>query len=151
MSYALTLSQDKLVINSTTTANEVSLSRTGGQGTKGDSITSVYNLGNELIIEISNSAGEIVETINAGSFIATGLFSELEDINFTSLNDGDYVAYDLNTSKFVNHRLTTSKITDIDNTNKTDGSLLVYNGVTEKYTATNTLSNQNTNILGGTF
>ena len=46
----------------------ISLSRTGGQGAKGDSISSVYiDENNELVAEISNSAGDVIKTEQLGS------------------------------------------------------------------------------------
>jgi len=39
----------------------------------------------------------------------------------------------------IAHTFTTTAITDIDNTNRSDGSVLVYSGTTLKYVATNVI------------
>jgi len=45
----------------------MSLARTGGQGTKGDSVTSVtMNEDGDLIVVISNANGDVVSTTNVG-------------------------------------------------------------------------------------
>jgi hypothetical protein len=54
--------------NSTNQGYQVVLSRTGGQGSKGDSITDIYvDENKDIIVVISNAAGEIVEEIVLGS------------------------------------------------------------------------------------
>ena len=58
MAYNLTLNNQQL---------QMSLARTGGQGTKGDSVTSVtMNSDGDLIVVISNAAGDVVSTTNVG-------------------------------------------------------------------------------------
>lgn len=152
MSYSTTISNNNITISVDSTDHVVSLSRTGGQGAKGDSISNAYiNADSDFIVEISNSVGDIVETINAGNIFADADLDEINDVSITNIQDGDYIAYDAATQTYVNHQLTTAKVTDIDNTNKTDGALLVYNGQNQKYTATATLDNVNTSIIGGTF
>lgn len=134
----------------------LSLARTGGQGSRGNSVTSAdINSSNELLITISDSAGTVTEVLNAGSltpsfdgFVSIGGMS---DVTLTSVQDGDIIQYDGTTSQFVNHSLTTSKIADIDNTSKADGAVLVYNDSSNKYVATTTLNNANTTIIGGSF
>jgi len=152
MSYTTTLSNNNITISVSNTDHSVSLSRTGGQGAKGDSVSNAYiNADSDFIVEISNSVGDVVETINAGNIFADADLDEINDVTITNVQDGDYIAYDADSQTYVNHQLTTTKVTDIDNTNKTDGALLVYNGTSEKYTATATLDNVNTAIIGGTF
>jgi hypothetical protein len=132
---------------------KINLARTGGQGSKGDTISNaVIDSNGDLLITVSDSTGAVVNTINAGSVqgAVTGLGS-LSDVTITSIQNSDILQYDSNTSKFVNHSLTTSKIADVDNTNLADGSLYVYNGTTNKHTATTQLNNSNTTITGGSF
>ena len=137
-------------INLDSTTQSISLARTGGQGTKGDSVTNVsINEDSELILEISNAAGVVVETINAGALFSQLNVSEIADITLTNIQDADYLAYNSSTQEFENHQLTTTKMTDIDNSGKTDGAILVYNGT--QYAATSNLDNENTAIIGGTF
>jgi len=134
----------------------LTLARTGGQGSKGNSITNaVIDASGDLQITISDASGAVMETINAGSVVlalddAISIHS-MNDVTLTAISDGDIIQYDGTTSQFVNHTLTTSKISDVDNTNLADGSMYVYNGTTNKHTATNELNNSNTTITGGTF
>ncbi len=129
----------------------VSLARTGGQGSRGDAITNVYvDEDQHLIVETTNSAG-IVTVFDAGDVEADLLFSSLADINLTDLQPNDYIAYDSSTQVFRNYQLTTSRLLDVDNNDRTDGSLLVFKENDNKYVATSLLNNPNTIITGGHF
>ncbi|MDA8816995.1 hypothetical protein N9N32_00015 [Alphaproteobacteria bacterium] len=77
--------------------------------------------------------------------------SGITDTAIGSVQDGDVLIYEEDTSKWENHQLTTSKVLDIDNTNKSNGALLVYQTSNSKYTATTTLDNPDTSINGGSF
>jgi len=151
MSYTTTVSNNNVTISVDKTEYSVSLSRTGGQGTKGDSVSSVYIDNGDLIVEISNAAGQLVETINVGSLKERLDLIDLLDVDYESVSDGQFIIYDGSTQKFTTHTFTTTSISDIDNTNKTDGALLIYNGTTNKYTATTEIENPNTSIIGGFF
>lgn len=134
----------------------ISLSRTGGQGSKGDSITAAtISADNELLLTISDSAGNVTEVINAGSLTPSldevTSINAMNDVTITAASEGDIIQYDSDTSQFVNHTLTTSKISDVDNTNLADGAMYVYNGTTNKHTATTEINNSNTTITGGSF
>jgi hypothetical protein len=153
MTYRLTTKSNKIEVDLTRTQLTTTLARTGGQGTKGDSITSAYiDANNNLIIEVTASNGD-VSTINAGTLSVAELYklTELSDVDLSGLQSGDVIIYDGATQQFRNHQLTTSKVLDVDNSAKSDGALLVYNGSTEKYTATTSINNPNTLIVGGTF
>jgi hypothetical protein len=92
----------------------VSLSRTGGQGAKGD----------------------------------TG---SIED-SFPNATDEQILRYDEENTQWTTHTLTTTSLSDIDNTNRTDGSMLIYSTNSSKYEATNTIGATGTVTLnGGTF
>jgi len=152
LSYTTTVSNDNVTISVDKVDYSLSLSRIGGQGAKGDSITSIYIDANKnLMVEISNSAGQVVETINAGSLAERIDLIDLLDVDYASVSDGQFIIYDGTTQKFTTHTFTTTSISDIDNTNKTDGALLIYNGTTNKYTATTEVNNPNTSIIGGSF
>jgi hypothetical protein len=132
----------------------IQLARTGGQGSKGNSVTNAtIDANHDLIITISDSAGNVVETINAGSTTPSlnevTSINAMNDVTLTAVQSGDILQHD--GTQFVNHSLTTSKIADVDNTNLADGSLYVYNGTTNKHTATTQLNNSNTTITGGSF
>lgn len=161
MSYTTTVSNNNVIISVESKSHElsvekteysVSLSRTGGQGAKGDSVSRVYiDANKDFIVEIANAAGQLVETINAGSLKERIDLIDLLDVDYNSVADGQFIIYDATTQRFTTHTFTTTSVTDIDNTNKTDGALLVYNGTTNKYTATTEIENSNTFIIGGSF
>jgi hypothetical protein len=147
----VSLKKTELVTEVEKTEYAVSLARAGGQGSKGDSITNAYiNANEELIVEITNSAGTVT-TINAGNVTANLGLNDLVNVTISMIEDGDYIAYDFATSTYKNHKLTTSRLTDVDNTNKANGALLVYSSSSGKYIATNQLNNPDTVIVGGTF
>jgi hypothetical protein len=130
----------------------LALSRTGGQGSKGDSITNVEtNSSGELVVTISNSVGNVVETINLGFLEVDTVLGNLRDVEVTSITDGQILQYDLATTTYVPHTLTTSSMTDVDNTGKTDGAVFLFDGTSNKYKATTQLNNANTSIIGGSF
>lgn len=152
MSYKTTVSNNNVTISVSNTEHSISLSRTGGQGARGDSVTRVYfDDEKNLLVEISNAAGELIETLNAGSLRERLDLIDLLDVDYESVSDGQFIIYEAETQQFTTHTFTTTSITDIDNTNKTDGALLLYNGTTQKYTATTDLDNPNTSIIGGSF
>lgn len=134
----------------------IQLARTGGQGSKGNSVTNAtIDASHNLIITVSDSAGNVVETINAGNITPSleevTSINAMTDVTITAIADGDILQFDGSSNNFVNHSLTTSRISDVDNTNLADGSLYVYNGTTNKHTATTQLNNSNTTITGGSF
>lgn len=152
-SYKITTSNDNITVNLTSSTNkvdvtspsyQVSLSRTGGQGSKGDTITDAYfDVNKNLIIEVTNSSGE-VSTINAGNLNSAISLRDIGGVTVSNASEGDLLVYSETSSTFENHKLTTTNLIDIDNTSVANGAVLVYNGTTTKYTATTT-------ILGGTF
>ncbi len=150
--YRVTVSNNDISISTSPVSYAIALSRTGSQGIKGDSVSSVaLNENNDLIITVSSSSGEVVETFNLGTLGASITLDELQDINTTGITSGQVIQYESETSTYVPHTLTTGSMTDIDNTNRADGALLLYDGASTKYKATNKLNNANTTILGGAF
>jgi len=149
--YNVTIGQNNIKLGLSTTKYNVSLSRAGGQGAKGDSITDVYIDNYQLKFEVSNSAGEVVETITAGNFDNFFSLDGNSDVTLTTVGEGDVLQYDLASSQFKNHKLTTTRILDVDNTNKEDGAVLVYDDTAQKYQATNRIEKETTHIIGGSF
>ena len=49
------------------------------------------------------------------------------------------------------HSFVTSNLSDVDNTNRSDGAVLVFSDASSKYEATTTVGNENTVLHGGTF
>ena len=167
MSYSLTVDGQKtqvLTVNSgdpqiLTVDNQtynLSLARTGGQGSKGNSVTAAsIDSNNHLVITVSDSVGNVVETIDAGSMTPSMVevisLDAMTDVTITAVQEGDFLQYDGATSQFVNHSLTTSKLSDVDNLGLADGAMYVYDGSTNKHTATTQIRNSNTTIIGGSF
>lgn len=150
--YTVSVVDNKLSINVASVEYSVALSRTGPQGSKGDSITNITldPSTDELIFEITDSAGNVSE-INAGSIYAAINLDDLNDVETATIADGQIVIYQSSTQRYVPHTLTTTSLTDIDNTSKEDGALFIYDGASSKYKATTTVQNQNIQIIGGTF
>lgn len=90
----------------------------------------------------SKNNGTLFVRANQGHAIA-----DSHDVEVDTPQTGDVLTY--NSGRWQNHRFTTARLTDVDTTGKTNGSVLVYNSSTEKFTATTTLENQI--IQGGTF
>jgi hypothetical protein len=160
-SYKVTVSNNNIKVDTNTVKHETrvttpeyatSLSRVGGQGSKGDSITDVsLNASNEILVTVSTSNGDVVETFNLGTSGSAIAFGDLQDASLAGITDGQVVQYDAGTTTYVPHTLTTSSMTDIDNTGKTDGAVLLYDGTSNKYKATTQLNNANTFMIGGSF
>jgi len=129
----------------------MSLSRTGGQGSKGDSVTNAaINTDADLIVTITRADGTTYE-INAGNLETNIDLGDLPDFEIVNKQDGDVLIYNSTNETYQNHQLTTSKVLDIDNTNKEDGAVLVYDDTAQKYQATNRIEKQTTHIIGGSF
>jgi hypothetical protein len=151
--YVLKLEDTNYVLAMEKNDYNIKLARTGGQGSRGHSISNVSLAANgSLLVGISDAAGNLLETVNAGSVSDLVEAVDLSNLATTQdLQTGDILVYDSLDTKWKNHSLTTTSMSDVDNTNKADGALLVYNASSSKYTATKTLSNQNTTITGGSF
>ena len=158
-SYRVSVSNNNVKVDTSTVKHETkvnsldysaSLSRVGGQGSKGDSLTNIQLVGAEIIATITKADGTTYD-INAGSLDSQFDLDNLSDFTITNVQDGDIVQYNSTTSQFENHQFTTSKLTDIDNTNKEDGAILVYDSVAQKYQATNRIEKSTTHIIGGSF
>jgi len=159
-SYKVTVSNNNIKVDTNTVKHETkvttseyatSLSRVGGQGSKGDSVTNaIVDSNTDLIITITKADGTTSE-INAGNLEAVIGVADFADFELSNLTEGEIFIYDGTAEKWKNHQLTTSKVLDIDNTNKTDGAVLLYDGTSNKYKATTQLDNENTFIIGGSF
>ena len=150
--YKTTVTGNDVKITLTKTDHTLSLARTGGQGAKGDSVGTVtINASNELVVTIVNGAGQTIETINAGNMLANSNLASLADVTLTTPADGDVILYETSSSTFKNYALTTSKVSDIDNTGKADGAVLVFDSTSGKYVATTRIEKTTTLIIGGSF
>ena len=148
--YTTTVDNNNIKLTIDKQEHTLSLSRTGGQGSRGDSVTSVTTLNGELIFTITRADGTTYES-NAGAIGGAFSFTNLADVSITTPSEGDVVIYDDVADEWKNHQLTTSKVLDIDNTNKEDGAVLVYDNTAQKYQATNRIEKETTYIIGGSF
>jgi len=149
--YTTTVDNNNISLTIDKQEHTLSLSRTGGQGSKGDSVSNVVIDSNaDLIITIVRADGTTYD-INAGNLESTIDLGDLADFEIVNEQQGDFLVYDATAGKFKNHQLTTSKVLDIDNTNKEDGAVLVYDNTAQKYQATNRIEKQTTHIIGGSF
>lgn len=160
MSYRTTLTQNEVKISFENpqfkTGVEpieynVSLSRTGTQGAKGDSVSDVYvDTNKNLIIEVSNAAGTVIETYSEALSELLGII-DLTDVSYETKEDGDILVYDQEISAFTTHKFKTSNLRDVDDSARADGSILIFNGTSQKYKASQSIDNENFSIIGGTF
>jgi len=150
-SYTTTIDNNSFSLTIDKQEHTLSLSRTGGQGSKGDSVTNaVINSDADLIITITRADGTTYE-VNAGNLEATIDLGDLGDFEIVNAQEGDALIFDSVDSKFKNHALTTSKVLDIDNTGKEEGAVLVYDNASSKYKATTRIEKRETLIIGGSF
>jgi len=150
--YKTTVTANQVNITLSKTNHTLSLSRTGGQGAKGDSVSSVVvNSANDLIITLVNGSGTIIEVVNAGNIFQNAKLQNLIDVENVNPSDGDVLIYEGSSSTYKLHSFTTTNVTDIDNSGKTDGAMFLYDASSSKYKATTQINNANTVISGGTF
>jgi hypothetical protein len=77
--YTVSVNNNEFLINTVVQDLNLSLSRTGGQGAQGNSVSDAYLDSNDnLIIEVSNAAGGVVQTINLGL---------IDAVNATSISE----------------------------------------------------------------
>ena len=145
--YEVSLDSNEYKVSVDTNDYKVSLSRVGAQGSQGNSVTNAYiNSDSELVLTISNADGTSSEDIIAGDI------SQLDSrLNLSGITVGQGVIYDDVSDSLVPHSFTTASLSDVNNDNKADGAVLVYNSTSSKYESTTTLNNENTTIIGGSF
>jgi hypothetical protein len=79
--YTVSLNNNQYELNIVTQDINLSLSRTGGQGTQGNSISDAYiDSNNDFIIEISNASGTVVQTVNVGGGTIAGQLNAFNTI-----------------------------------------------------------------------
>jgi len=150
-SYTTTVDNNNISLTIDKKEHTLSLSRTGGQGSKGDSVTgALINSDADLIITITKADGT-TEAVNAGNLETTIDIGDIPDFDLTTMVEGDIFIYNDTDAKWNNHQLTTSKVLDIDNTGKAEGALLIYDNTAAKYVATTRIENAETIIIGGSF
>ena len=150
--YKTTVTANSVSITLDKTDHTLSLSRTGGQGAKGDSVSSVVvNAANDLIVTLVNGTGTILEIINAGNIFQNAKLQNLIDVESVNPSDGDVLIYESSSSTYKLHSFTTTNLADVDNSGKTDGAMFLYDASSSTYKATTQINNANTVISGGTF
>ena len=95
----------------------------------------------------AQTAAETAET-NAENLV-NGLGLGSTGFDLSGISEGDGVVMG-NNDTLVAHTFTTTSLSDVDNTNRQNGSVLVYNTTSNKYISTNTIE-ENMTIKGGTF
>jgi hypothetical protein len=131
---------------------KISLSRVGPQGTRGASISRAYfDSRNHLMLEMRDANGTLVETLDAGDIDTNFNLSDITGFNIDNSVENDVLLYNADAEEYQPHSFTTSNLSDVDNTNRADGAMLLYSGTSEKYEATTTIDNANTTITGGNF
>jgi len=112
-----------------------------------------------------NSASGVLKVYDGSSWNATAttvaqIESVLQTLSLDNLTDvdtstdtpenGDALVWDTNAWK--THKLTTTNISNIDESNRADGSMLIYNNSSSKYVTTNNIGTiGDVTIVGGTF
>ncbi len=111
--------------------------------------------GAPAVVTVIEDAPALVITVALGEMGPPGGIGPIGPasvpVTLTAPADLDFLSYDGLTSQFVNHQLTTARVANIDESALADGAMLLYDGASSKYKATNTLNNPNTFLLGGTF
>jgi len=79
--------------------------------------------------------------------------TNISDLYTTEIQDGDILQYNATIGNWENkpHTLTTASLTDVDNTGKEEGAILLYDSVSSKYKATTQITNSNLYLIGGSF
>jgi len=99
--YKLNLENKIYNLNLDNPEMKISMSRIGGQGSKGDSISDIsLDANNNIIITVSGASGDVVETFNLGTLNTNVNIESLNNVTVTDLVSGDYLKYD--GSEFVN-------------------------------------------------
>jgi hypothetical protein len=136
MDYSISLSNNSIVIDSTNTNYEVTLARTGGQGSKGDSVVSAYvGVDNHLFIVIADGAGNIIEEIDAGNTLGSiniGL-NELNDVAINILGEGYFLIYNATANRWESKAVKVKDLSDVEVTTYTENDVLLYNAVDSKF------------------
>jgi len=115
------------------TTYSISLSRTGGQGSKGDSISNIYvNEANDFLVDISDSAGNLLQTVDVGNIdtlIQDGVSEALDTAITGGSNTYITVAKTDGSFDFV-AQVPISGLIDVDLTAVSDEDYLRYNSGT---------------------
>jgi len=77
--------------------------------------------------------------------------NDLKDVDTTNIIDNQVIQYKAATSTYVPHTLTTSSMSDVDNTNREEGALLIFDDNSSKYKSTTQINNANITLIGGSF
>ena len=108
--YTTTVDNNNISLTIDKQEHTLSLSRTGGQGSKGDSVSNVViDSNSDLIITIVKADGTTYD-INAGNLESTIDLGDLADFEIVNEQQGDLLVYDSTAGKFKNHQLTTSRV-----------------------------------------
>lgn len=92
----------------------------------------------------SKNNGTLMVRANSGHRLA-----DAHDVEVSTAADGDSLAWDATAFRWTTKKMSSADLSDIDNTGRTTGSVLVYSSTSSKYEATTVLSEQT--IQGGNY
>jgi hypothetical protein len=99
----------------------------------------------------SSDSGSAITLYGRATVYVAMLASSLPNVEIVATSPESNQTLVYNGSRFVNQHLSTDKLSDINNTSKADGALLVYDSNSSKYVATKIIQNANTIIKGGSY
>jgi hypothetical protein len=115
---------------------EVSLSRTGGQGSKGDSVSSVYvGVNNHLFIVISDGAGNVIEEYDAGDINANiqVAIDDLSDVSINFLGEDYFLGYNSTANRWESKTISVGDLSDVTISSIADNDLLAWDAGALKF------------------
>lgn len=116
--------------------------------------TAVYNSAAGTITKTpqqSSNSGSAITLYGRATVYVAAIASSLPNVEIVATSPESNQTLVYNGSRFVNQHMNTDKLSDIDNTSKADGALLVYDSTSSKYVATTQIQNANTVIKGGSY
>lgn len=120
-----------------------------GEAETDATVTAVTQLAVEAQASANAAAASATAATNASTQAVANLGLSNTTFDVSSHSEGDGLIFNA-TNTLVPHTFTTTSLSDIDNTNKQNGSVLLYSTSASKYVATNTIQD-NMAIIGGTF
>jgi len=128
----------------TTTSNTVNVNVNGES-------TRVTTSSSKIQLDVKpNTLSVSLARVGPQGAIPKVFLNDLQDIDLTGAVDGDGLRYEATSNEWKPHTFSTSSLSDIDNSTRANGSLLIYDNSSTKYVASNSIED-NMTIKGGTF
>jgi len=113
--------------------------------------TNLTAISNKINVEVKKTNLDIsISRVGPQGATPRVSLSDLQDIDLTGAVDGDGLRYETLSNKWKPHTFSTSSLSDIDNSTRANGSILIYDNSSTKYVASNSIED-NMTIKGGTF